>query len=169
MLARFRPSYWLVALAALTLVLAGCPQDDIDRDPTGGGGGVPGGSASNNDTDADDGDVDQDAEDVDDVVDELCEYEPSSQSTDPTKPCCFDHEDCWDSNIANSEDMYCYYPTCEEDGEGTCRFPPGTEMQCWDDLDCPEGYRCPHEDNADQFSCHEPQLIETPATCVEED
>lgn len=161
---RFFRAFAVVSCLLLLFAAFGC-SDDNGYDTTGGGGG-PGGSTGGNGDDA--GDVADDTEDdIEDDVYQLCEYEPSATPTDPTKPCCFDDEDCWDSNVANAGDMYCYYAECTEGGEGTCRVPPSTEQHCWDDYDCPEGYECPYEDNPDAFQCDQPQMHETPATCVE--
>lgn len=169
-------STWFRSLAVLTCLFfvfaAPACSDDDERDFTPGGGDVPGGSQSGDDPDAGDDAGDDDVEDDAGDAGELdpsCDLEVQGESTDTSRPCCFDDQDCHDSNAPGAGDMRCYYSVCEEGGEGTCRIAPESEQHCWDDLDCPEGYRCPLEQQADAFACGQPQHIETWTTCVEID
>ncbi len=166
----------LIAISILAFVAIGCTESD-PRDIDGGSGSSTniggGGSSTGNDGDNDGEDAgnDADADDTDDTGDvpEQCEQEPNSQPVDPRFPCCFDDQDCRDTNLPNADSMHCYYATCTDGGDGSCRVPPSGTHQCWDDHDCPDGYRCPHEQQADAFDCRDPRTIETPATCVEDD
>jgi len=163
-----------VVLSILAFAVAGCTETE-PRDPRGGDGPAPrvGEQSSSNGNDDEDAGNDADTDDADDTGDagdaaEQCDEDPNSQPVDPRFPCCFDDQDCRDTDIANADSMHCYYATCTEGGDGSCRVPPSGTYECWDDYDCPEGYICPHEQQADAFGCRDPQTVETPATCIED-
>lgn len=163
----------LIVLVAFVLALTGCSDDDepTPRDPHSGGGSQ-GSTTGPNGDEADIGfdartDVGADVEDDDDVIG-VCELEPQVMAGDPRFPCCFTVEDCRESGVPQAESMVCYQARCEEGGEGTCRVPPTQQMRCWDDLDCPDGYTCPHDETSMPYRCQDPTIQEEPPFCVED-
>ena len=152
-----------IAALALVLALGGCTDDNEPRDGTGGGPSEPKPTSSGDDDAGTDGDVGNDV--GDDAGGADCELEPSSQPSDPRFPCCYETQECRDSNVTGSDSMHCYYAECTEGGQGVCRRIPNEEMRCWDDLDCPEGYRC----TIDHLACDEPTMHESPGNCLEDD
>lgn len=170
---RIRPPVLFVVLTfVFALAAASCSSDDngYDNLGEGGGGAIPGsGSAGGDDagTDADRVDAADAGNDVD-AGDEVCDEEITATTTDPRFPCCYEDRDCQESGRPGADDMRCYYASCTEDGEGTCRIPPTGDQQCWSNDDCPEDMYCPHEQNDDAFSCRTPNHVESPATCRDE-
>ena len=155
---------------ALIFSLLACSDDPEPRDPDGNGGpGIGGGATPDDDAglqDPADADTGDDVDDGD--AGQLCELLPTDAHSDFRFPCCFEDEDCHESDAPNAELMVCYNATCEEGGEGTCRVPPTEEGRCWADSDCPEGQRCPFGNLYEQYRCTNPNIQEIPRTCIDE-
>ncbi len=165
------PYPWVlwVTLVFFLACATGC-SDDREPLPNLPGGGSsnapPGGGTSANGSDPDAGD---DA--GDDVGEEPgpveCDLEPSDLSADPTRPCCFDDNDCWQSDAPQADQMFCYHSDCDEGLQGVCRVPPDSVEECWDLWDCPEGQICPYEMEPSNLDC-EDFSQEFPDICIDE-
>lgn len=169
-----KPRLLSIAIAAALGMIVhmgiACSGDDYTPRPSStpppGGAPPSSGSTNGNGDDPDAGDdTDTDAEGDTDVF--ACEHEPSDFPADPTRPCCFDDRDCWDSDAPQADEMYCYHADCEGGLQGVCRVPPAQEGECWDKYDCLEGQICPYEMDPDNLDC-ELHTHEVPHLCTDE-
>ena len=155
----------LVIFAAIAGLFA-CGDDVEPRAPNPSmPGDFRGISTSGADTGDDFDDEEPDGSDEeDDGV--YCDLVPDDEPGDERYPCCFSDADCQDSDVADSELMYCYYADCANAIQGVCRIAPTHIDDCYDDLDCPVGETCPYEQEPELFDCTEPTLVESPSMCI---